>query len=218
MATKRYARKRRYKRKNNAGLATVPRMMGRSTATKRYHGVDQRVFWFKRNGTVATTPSPRQFNQYFASGLVTSPPQSFQALRNVYDQYKILGMKMKFYPANVGIEVDPTTNLKRGNHCLWIDQRYDPNLAVPATISDVICTASARLINPRRPYSISIWRPKGKPSWGSCKDINTNPDLWTGGILYFIEDASVTVPNGPAQKMYFWTIQYKVVFRGRNED
>lgn len=224
-ARRKYARKRR-PRRNAAGLATRPRMMGKGNASKRYHGVDTRVFWFKQNGVIESLPAQQtpQFRQFQTGLLATSPPVSFNHCRGLFDQYKILGMKLRLFPANVGKEsMDLTSQLSvnnfvRGNHCLWIDQRWDPNSISPTTIAEVISTASARLINPRRPYSVSLWRPKGKPNWGSCKDIVQSPDLWNGVINYLLTDCTVTVPNGPPQVFYYYTLQWKVIFRGRCED
>lgn len=217
--------RRRNRRRRIPGLATRPRMMPRTLALKRSQQVDTRVFWFKQNATITNSPNAFQYYEFRTTKLAAEPPPSFTALRTMYDQYKILGFKIRYFPANVGIEPHATRpgqtgdlTLMRGNHCLWVDQRYDPNVQLPTSIGEVINTASARLINPRRPYAISIWRPKGKYVWGSCKDINSNPDPWNGTINHIVEDATISVPPAGPLTIYFYTIQWKVIFRGRCSD
>lgn len=224
MPTKRTALRRARRKRKAAGLATRPTMMSKTVATKRFHGVDTRVFWFKTNGRLTSLPAAQtpQFKSFKVTDLIGSPPQSLTALRHLYDQYKILGFKIKFFPANVGIEgAQLNTALgqfRRGNHCIWIDQRVDTPVIQPQDIGDIIGTASARIINPRRPYAAALWRPKGKPAWGSCKSPVTGGDLWNGAIYYFIQDSTVTPPNGIASVFSYYTVQWKVIFRGRNED
>lgn len=217
---------RRNRRRNRRapGLATVPRMMGRMTYLKRKAGVDTKVFWFKTNAVVRTTPSANQFlglRTFDLSG--PTGPQSFSVLCNLYDQYKILGMKVKYFPANLGTEADPIagqfqTPLKRGNVVCWIDQRYDPGTQTPSTISEVIGNNNTRMLQPNRRITCSIWRPIGKVVWGSTKDLQTAGDPWSGELALLINDASITPPNGVPIVLYYYTVQYKVVFRGRVDD
>lgn len=216
--------RRRYRRRNN-GLATRPRMMSRAQGAKRFHQVDTRVAWFKTNGTIAINSQATQYYEFRNQNLYNSNPNGWLEYTRLYDQYKILGFKYRLFPANVGTE--PTSNggpgplqtihFNRGNHCIWVDQRFDPNVQQPTLIGEIINTASARLINPRRPYSVSIWRPKGKYVWGSTRDIISSGDNWTGSIQHLINGA--TPQTGPTLKdVYFYTIQWKVIFRGRQDD
>mgnify|MGYP000101533070 CR=1 FL=1 len=212
------------------GLATRPRMMSYALARKRYNQVSTKTFWFKTNGTINVDNQAFKFIEWRVNALLpTVNPQGWAEATAMFDQYKVLGMTYRLFPANVGTEptgVDQTgpfqspQPVNRGNHCLWIDQRFDGAVQQPTSISNVINTASARLINPRRPYKISIWRPTGKPKWGSTRAIATVPDDWTGVINHIIEGATTLPPGNPQPTIPIWyyTLQWKVVFRGRQDD
>ena len=127
-------------------------------------------------------------------------------------------MKIRWFPANVGIEPDAaffgTSNgLIRGDNLVVSDP--DNNLSIPANmnITAGIKEGSARMINSRRNYTRTMYRPKGYPEWGD----RTNPDAWAGKIVKITNNASVSIVGPPAQNFTFWyyTITYKVVFRGR---
>lgn len=207
------------------GLAVKPKMMPRSYKWARENQVDTRTFWFKHNGIINLNDQPYQYYEFRTNFLYAINPQGWSQMIQLYDQFKILGFRYKLFPASVGIEATGgSTNiatpiwLNRGNHLLWKDQRFDPNVQLPTAISDVINTASARLINARQPYTMSIWRPKGKYIWGSTKDFTGNqPDPWTGSINHFIEGGNIQ-PVGDVKTIYYYTLQFKVVFRGRQDD
>lgn len=225
---RRYRPRRRYAA---AQLATRPRLMTRTQAIKRYHQVSTRVFWFKTNRTFVLNSASYQFDPLNVGRINAVQPKGWSEAIALYDQYKILGMTIKMYPANVGTEATgadqlasaPNTipiGINRGNHVMYIDQRQDsPGVSNPTSISQIINRGSARMINPRRPFTMSIWRPKGKPLWGSTKDILGAPDSWTGSINHFAEGGSI-IPNTPAGvpqtiTVYYYTITWKVIFRGR---
>lgn len=213
--------RRRFRRRGYTGLATRPRMMSKARAFRRMNQVDGRVFWFKTNGTIDLNNNNHQYYEFRTGALDILNPQGWPQLKQLYDQYKILGYKYRLFPANVGTESTanaPTSlALDRGNHAVWKDQRFDPNVQQPTQIDQVINTASCRLINPRRPYATSIWRPRGKPTWGSTRDIATSPDPWRASINHLIEGGSIQPPT-QLKVIYFYTIQWKVVFRGRQDD
>lgn len=228
--------KKRYKPKK-WGLSTVPRMMTYNRFKQRWNQVDSRVFWMKTNGTINLNDQDYQYYSFPVQRLtaqvginppVSLPPNGWLQLCEMYDQYKVLGVTYSLFPANVGIEPtggSGTTNqsiyLNRGNHCVWIDQRADTSVQAPTSISNIISTSSARIINARRPYKVSIYRPKGRNIWGSCKDYDSIPpeqrlDPWNGLINHFIEGGSKPnqTPTGTLP-IFYYTLQYKVVFRGR---
>lgn len=223
----RYAARRRRKPawKSKYALATRPQMMSRAYRWKRMNQVDTRTAWFKINGQIAINDQANQYYEFRTSFLYAANPNGWAEYTNLYDQFKILGFTYKLFPANVGTEATGGSNstgtpiyTNRGNHIIWVDQRFDGNVAQPTLISDVINTASARLINPRRPYTRSIWRPKGKFSWGSTRDFTTTtPDPWTGAIQHLINDATIQ-PTATNKIVYFYTLTFKVVFRGRQDD
>lgn len=224
-----YTRKprRRFRRRNVAGLATRPRMMPRSLAIKRKYGVDTKVFWFKENGRINTVSTSYQYNHWRTTDIaVQGAPASFFALCKLFDQYKLLGMKVRVYPVNPQIDVNPSGGapqqpLKRGNVAIWQDQRFDPGVVYPVEISEIIGNNNTKIVNPRRQFSASLWRPKGKSIWGSTKNLAQPPtgsgDPWVAEINMLINDCTI-MPAQYALQMYFYTVQYKVIFRGRVDD
>lgn len=228
-----YRPRRRYRRRAPGrvpGLATRPRMMPRTLALKRHNQVSTRVMWFKYNAILNARGS--EFNVWRANGPELLDISQFRSMLDIYDQYKVLGFKIKLFPSNVGIEPHDSLlgtdyTLFRGNHIVWSDQRLDPTLPDPISISQVINTASAKMINPRRPYTRSLYRPRGQPEWGATTDLpppyppvpTAKVDPWSGCICHFYQDASGPPPaSTPDTPLFFYTIQYKVLFRGRRQD
>lgn len=219
------ARRAPRRRRNKYGLATIPRMMSRSYKFKRMNQVDTRVAWFKINGEISLNDQPNQYYEFRTAFLYAANPNGWAEFTRLYDQFKILGFTYKLFPANVGTEATAGSNTlgtpiytNRGNHVIWTDQRFDPNVQQPVQINEIINTASARLFNPRRPYTRSIWRPKGKYAWGSTRDFTTTaPDPWSGSINHLINDGTVQ-PANTDKIIYFYSLTYKVVFRGRQDD
>lgn len=201
-------------------LATRPRMMTRAQNFKRMNQVSTDLKYFKINGTSTTNLAGHIERIWRTQDIVDNPPNGFQYMKQLYDQYKCLAIRVKVFPANVGIEPDSalfaSNALLRGNTIFWSDQREEPVGIFPSAITEVISDGSARLINSRRAYTRSLYRPKGHPEWGSTQDQTNEPDTWTGAVYQLTTDATpatVTVPVGPV--LYFWTLQYKVLFRGR---
>lgn len=224
-------RRRPFFRRNNYrggryGLATRPRMMPRALRFKRMNQVDTRVCYFKVNGVITANDQLNQYYEFRTSFLYAANPNGWAQYTLLYDQFKILGMTYRLYPSNVGTEPTAagaqgpasTIHFNRGNHCIWNDQRWDPTVVQPTTIGQVINTASAKLINPRRPYTRSIWRPRGRYQWGATRAFTTtNPDPWTGSINHLINGATVQ-PQGQLKELYFYVLTFKVIFRGRQDD
>lgn len=213
----RFARNTR--RRPPAGLATRPRMMPRALARKRFNQVSTKTFWFKDNGTISNTVTGTYYTPFLTQNLVTSTPPGFDDLCKLYDEFKVLGMYIKFFPANVGIEADSalfvSNGLLRGDAIVYSDQRGDVVPSAPQSISDKINQASCRMINPRRPYSRAIFRSTGNPDWGGCESITQQPDQWVGGIYIFGQNTSIlTLPALPLT-LWYWTRTYKVIVRGR---
>lgn len=213
--------RRRYagRRRRPAGLATVPRMMPRSYAFKRYNQVATKVFWLKLNGTQQVDPQGSALAIFRTRGINQQPvPAGKNEIFTLYDQYKILAMRVRWFPANVGTEpgVPPVSDpLLRGDQVIWSDQRVDSTQQVPQFIGEVINNASARMINPRRPYTRVLYRPKGVPAWGSCIDFTTSPDSWNGAIYHIVNNATPSPTNRP---LFYYTLTYKVLVRGRRQN
>lgn len=210
------------------------KFMPRGVASKRYNATDSKVFYFKNNGIAESSLQTGGYYTSFRSQELYSNgnlhPQ-FNKFRACYDNYKVLAMRVKFFPCAVGLEPRLTTTgmpsiLNRGNLIVWNDQQYDPGVQQPTEISDVINDASARMLNARMSFTRTILRPKGYPGWG--KNNSTPPvpmpvpavypeaDPWNGCINILIDGSTPSpAPPNPAVQLYYWTITYKVIFRGR---
>lgn len=219
--TKRYNRRRpAYRRRRRVpGLATRPRMMPRTLAMKRMNQVGTKVFWFKRNGIITPNLAGTRYS-YWRTQEINDPqttPIGWPAVKTLYDQYKVLAIKVRLFPANVGIESDSaifaSNALLRGDTVVWTDQRYQPN--APATISEVINNASTKMINSRRPYARTLFRARGNPEWGDTQ--SALPDSWDGSIEMLFNNASPAPATGTAPTLWYWTVQYKVLVRGRRQ-
>lgn len=209
---------RRFKRRNKGTLATRPRMMGKGLKFKRFNQVSSRVFWFKTNGTIAADLGGNTIAEFTTRGLDSSPPTGWAALKTLYDQYKVLGMKLKLFPANVGVEPDASLftagGLIRGDTLVFSDQRYDATATPPTNIVQRINYASARMINTRRPYSRSIYRARGYPEWANIRNPGTL-DSWNGMVCVLGNNATAAVPPATGVLLWYYTLQYKVQVRGR---
>lgn len=201
--------------------------MPKSYAFKRHNQVATKVFWLKLNGQI-DVPTNQQgggVSIFRTRGINQIPvPQGRNEIFTLYDQYKVLAMRVRWFPANVGIEPGVTdtgipgftAQTARGDQVIWSDQRVDATQQVPQLISEVINNASARMINPRRPQTRVIYRPKGVPAWGSCVDPTTQPDQWNGGIYHIINNATPSSVTG--RPVWFYTLTYKLLVRGRRQN
>lgn len=219
---KRGVRNRR--RRRVPGLATRPSMMSRTLAAQRRQQVSTKVFWFKQNGQLTADLNGDILYRWRTRNMLTPPaPIGVNNAFALYDQYKILAMKVRLFPAFVGNEPDTTLlqpgGIWRGDTCVWSDQRFNINQQQPTTIAEVINNASSRMINSRRPYSRALYRAKGNPLWGSTVNIATDPDPWDASIEItgnnFLPTPSATLPNG--QVFWYYTVTWKLIFRGRRQ-
>lgn len=216
----RFRRKRRYA---HNPMATATRMMPRSYAFKRHNQVATKVFWFKLAGITNVDAQGSNLAIFRTRGINQQPvPSGKPEVFALYDQFKILAMRVRWFPANVGTEPGSGVAgplqpyMARGNQVVWSDQRVDATLQVPQFITEVINNASSRMINPRRPYTRIIYRPKGVPAWGSCVDPVATPDQWNGAIYQLINDATPASTSG--RPVWYYTLTYKVVVRGRRQN
>ncbi len=195
-------------------------MMSRLTAKKRFNQVQGRVFYFKRNSFISANLAGNAWTQITSRSLndIQTQPVGWDALKLLYDQYKVLGFKVKWFPANVGIEPDTAVfaanALFRGDTVVYSDQRFEPQGQIPVAISEVINFASARMINSRRPYSRSLYRAKGYPGWANTRGPPT-ADPWNGSIEMITNNATPATAGGNAPLLWYYTVQYKVLVRGR---
>ena len=205
------------RRKRVAGLATLPRMMTSTNRIKRHNQVSTKVFWYKRAATEqssGTAPTlTNTFSTYEPHGdILTSAFPQHDLVKQLYDEFKVLAYKVRWFPANVGIEPDATLfgagqGLIRGDQIVWSDQNSTPT--IPTSIATHINQASCKMINPRRPYSRTLYRPKGHPVWSTIVTPPTGQDIWTPSINHF------STSQSPAQTHWYVTVQIKVLYRGR---
>lgn len=222
--TNRHARHARRRRNIYGTRATfVPRGL----AIKRANQIQQRVMYFKAAGTIASFPTPATGLAQFGwrtndqSGAVPTPliPDDFTTAAELYQEYKILAIRVRIFAANVGAELittgPPVTELNRGNTVIYKDNDIKPSEPLPDNIVDVINYGSAKLIPSRvSRWTTNLFRPKGFPKWGCC-DPNVpaaerTADAWNGGIFL------LTTQCTPGQTLWFHQVTYKVAFRGRN--
>lgn len=143
-----------------------------------------------------------------------------------FEEYKILEVIVKLYPAKVGSEsaqrvanpggIPGQPLYLRGDVVSWVDQRNDD--AQPNTIFDVINKSSARLFQPRRFHKRWMHRPRSYPRWGTLNVNGTiaQEDPWVSSIRVFGVDFSPNTLPGDQTFFYAQTF-YKVLFRNRRE-
>lgn len=224
--------KRKTRRPRRKPYGTKATFVPRNLAVKRYNQVSTKTFYFKYNGTLQSDSNGLVQGAWSTTQeVVISPTEIYYRMPNVsdntiieqaYTEYKVLAIRVRFFPANVGTESlggEPVTSLPfiplfRGNTVVYTDNKVTANTVAPEQIADVINAGSARMINSRRPFTRVIYRPKGYLSWGNCDNnlpAQTRPaDPWWGSILLLGNQATPTSPQ-----LWFWTATYKVVYRGR---
>lgn len=226
MVYRRAFRKKRIKRRTKL-YATKASMMSKSLAKKRYGQVSTKTFYFKGAGTIDVGPGGvTNFAWRTQNGAdpVSLPliPGDYSTVAELYQEYKVLAVKVRLFAANIGVESDPeigTNNpFNRGNTVMYIDQDINPNEQAPGLITNVINQGSCRMIPSRcDKYTKVMYRAKGNPDWGCC-DTNVpvasrQPDSWFAGIFLLGNNASSNIPN---KQLWYYTVTYKVLFRGRN--
>ena len=207
----------RRKRKAAPGIATRPKMMTNYTKRARWNNVSSKIFYLKDAGEISPDLAG-VVERVWGVQEIYSIPQ-FATIGALYTQFKVLGMTVRLYPANVGIEPDPSAlpvganGLFRGNAGVWSDQRPGPTVQFPTSITGMINYGSAKLINPRRPYTRTMYRASGFPTWGGIAPTALN-DSWRGTINLLQVDATAsTIAQQPV--LWYWSRTLKVVFRGR---
>lgn len=223
MPAKKAVKPRRKKATAGRFLATRPKMMTRTNRIKRSLGVDTRVFFFQDNGQFTwpeftDPPAYHQTQQWSSQRIDVVAPHGWRSLAAMYDEYKVLGFTLKMYAVNL-FNV-PGVDRVRGNHITWLDQRVEDTMyQLPTEVGEVITNASSRMRNSRRVWTQSLWRPKGVPGWGQLRDITGHPDPWHGEIYLLAANCTMLAQGDQTnQPMYYWTVETKVIFRGRRND
>jgi len=217
---RRYRPRARRTRRRIPGLATRSRFIPRGLAAKRFQQVSTKTFYFKDNGTlVANVARKTRFDWLVQDLTGLTPPAQFASLKLLYEEYKVIAMEVRIFPAGVGTEANTAPvggpgPFRRGDTVLWQDQA-EPLKDPTADISDLINIASCRMIDSRRKYKRTLYRPKGHPRWGTIDPAVALPDDWTGAISILSADTSAPAAPPAELRLWYWTRCYKVVVRGR---
>lgn len=229
-----FGARRRFRR--TGGFGRVGPSFRRPTWTRRRRvaqNLTREVRWFKGVGFLrADNAGILRFtmSQNSAQSLLSDAVQ-FTKYATIWEEYKILKMMVKFYPARVGSEslthdanpgpgIDIQPLFYRGDAVTWVDPQGDSS-AVNAVI-EVMGKPSAKIVNARRFHKRWLDRPKsGYPTWGKLTQGGgiALPDPWDGMIRMFGDNFSPPGPAGqPYTTIHYWTNTfYKVLFRSRQD-
>lgn len=180
------------------------------------------VKWFK-SVVAVTSDNAGRITRRFPTGNVEIAGD-FNIYGVFYEEFKVITMIVKLFPANVGGESVQTNQgpnpsipvFQRGDICSWVDQLGDDPL--PAGIDDVINRSSCRLFQPRRYHKRYVNRPRDYPGWGKVNDsgVITTEDPWNCAIRLYGDN--FTPISAPGQQNFFWAqIMYKVLYRNKRE-
>lgn len=196
--------------------------MTKHTRLARWNNVSTKIFYLRDSGTLGTDLNG-DIKEVWSVRDLPQATQQFLSCAQLYDQYKVLAMTVRFFPANVGIEphdgVLPGAadyTLFRGNACIWSDQRPGDAVQIPNSINDVINYGSARMIQPRNFYKRTIFRAKGFPDWGGVEPTQI-VDQWRGTISMLQTNATPQPIGGISPTLWYWSRTFKVIFRGRRQ-
>lgn len=214
-------------RRRFAARRRVGAPLGRAPKWKRRMRVGQNltcnVFWFKITGQINTLGGPNTgiVFQRFLPNQITLNSQ-FDRYGWLYEQFKVLQMNVKFFPANVGAEQVSTIaalpNYIRGNILTYTEQA--PIAANPPTnIGSVMSLPSARIHQPRSLIKRWINRPRGGRylDWTLIDHVAA-----TGAPAFQTEafDSQIRIYgnnwiNDTTVPVYFYEQYFKVIFRSR---
>lgn len=182
------------------------------------------VYWFKNVITIQSNLNGN-FRSVFSPGDVVGA-SDWLNFGTIFNEFKVLKMIVKFFPASVGSESLQEANapasvpgreatFKRGDVITWVDQGVP---VVPGAITDIINKSSAMLVQPRRFHKRYVNRARGYPTWGALNDNGSIAiqDPWDSKIQIFGENFTPIQSPG-TQIWYYCQIMWKVLFRGRQE-
>lgn len=192
---------------------------------RRNQNLTRNVFWFKTTGGILVEDAPSSLIHFRAGSQGVATNNGFQNFARSYEQYKVLKIIVKFFPASVGSESVNPNNFHRGNIVTWVDQPPE-SIANPSNIQQVMGLPSAKIHQPRSFMKRYINRPRGarENRWALIDRQLTPPhdpiiqlDSWGTQIKLFGDNfGSGPLPSGlPPPPYYFYEVLYKVVFRAR---
>lgn len=194
------------------------KFISRNWAMKRKNQVSTKTFIFRSNGVIQSDLAGNRYEFFRTQDLKITAPVGWAEIAKLYQQFKTVQMKLSMFPSNVGVEPDSvliggSNALLRGDTIVWSTQRW--TRAAPQLISEVINYASARMINSRQSYTRVISRPPGHPQWGDTQSIQDDP--WNAAISVIINGATPqpATPGATAPVLWYYTLEWKVILRGR---
>jgi len=199
------------------------RFMPKSLAYKRANNVDTKVFYFKSNGKfIQPLNATHQWTAFKSEEILTNMMLNwvqFSAVQRIYDEYKVLAMRVKFFPSSYML--DNSTNFNRGNTITWVDQQYDDGTQDPTEVSHVINDSSAKMRKPYSSFTSYLRRARGFPAWGKLNpqqqppQIDDQLDPWNGCINILVDEVTPSTSPSASRTLYYWVWTMKVLFRGR---
>lgn len=231
--------RRRFRRKGFGQSYGPPMRRPRWTRRRRVaQNLTRDCRWFKSVDTIVSQ-TPQGWLRYQLKPIQASvlASQPFEKIATIWEEYKVLKIITKFYPANIGGEsltsqdgAQPNPNsliptFARGNVVTWVDPQGDDG---PVTnIISVMAKASARIIQPRRFHKRYLNRPRsGYPTWGRLTTAAVGQpgsiqtlDTWQPAIRLFGENFQPpnTPPGSGSPIFYYVEVLYKILFRSRQE-
>lgn len=215
--------RRRYRRTTGAPLGHAPRWR---RGQRVGQNLTRNVFWFKLTGEIRplAPPNSGRIFQRFLPNQVTLNNQ-FDRYAYLYEQFKVLQMNVKFFPANVGAEQISTVailpNYQRGNVITYVEQAPIAIAPPPpgASLNAVMSLPSARIHQPRSLIKRWINRPRGGRylDWTYIDHVvgtgapAFQPEAWDSQIRIIGNNwiAETTQP------VFFYEQYFKVIFRAR---
>ena len=216
-----YRPRRRVARRYHRRVGATLNRMNWNRGARVGQNLTRNVFWFKATGAVEVEPNGDIYTRVSPNNVTLI--SAFNNFARSYEQYKVLKVVAKFFPASVGSEGVNPALFHRGNICSYIDQP-PVEIVPPNGLNDVMSLPSAKLFQPRRFHKRYINRPKGGRTnvWPLIEhDAAGNPavqsETWETQIKLFGDNfAPGPLPgNVPMPPYFFFEVYFKVVFRSR---
>ena len=180
------------------------------------------AMWFKKSGDITAASPQGVLFDLFSPNDVFPIPSFVNVCRN-WEQYKVVRVIVKFYPAFVGSETSTiaAAGFRRGNVITWIDQPPLGQQPASGDITILMGFPSAKLHQSRATIKRWMNRPSGGryANWAfithpTALGVPTIvPDDWDSQIRMFGDNFSTNATTN--KPYYFYEALFKVVFRSR---
>lgn len=190
---------------------------------RRNQNLSRNTMWFKKVGDLTAASPAGVINGRYTTNDSFPIPTFVNVCRN-WEQYKVLKVITKFYPAYIGSEsvTSAAAGYRRGNVVTWIDQPpLDSQNPATGQITILMGFPSCKLHQPSRVFKRWMNRPRGAVTneWSQIHHPTAlgvptiDPDNWKSEIRLFGDGFSV---NPTTQKPYFFVeMWFKVTFRSK---